>query len=91
MGSGTKWRIPTDEEWEALCNDTLYDWVLTDDYLKDGSNHKGRIVTRKAGTGPCSGNSIFLPAADSRGAAGSLRSNAVPLGAAALLRGLEVI
>ena len=63
---GVKWRIPTDEEWTALLDDTLYDWVWTNDYLKDSSNHKGRIVTRKAATGSCSGNSIFLPAAGLR-------------------------
>jgi hypothetical protein len=58
---GGDWRIPTDAEWTALRDDVLYDWVWTDDYLGDGSNHAGRIVTRKSG--PCSGNSIFLPAA----------------------------
>ncbi|MCR5071494.1 MAG: fimbrillin family protein [Bacteroidales bacterium] len=58
---GGNWRIPTDEEWTALRDDTLYDWVWTSDYLGDGSNHAGRIVTRK--DGPCAGNSIFLPAA----------------------------
>ena len=57
------WRMPTGEEWTALSNTDIYDWVWTEDYLGDGSNHAGRIVTRKDGTGPCSGNSIFLPAA----------------------------
>ena len=60
---GGDWRIPTVEEWDTLFDATLYDWVWTEDYLGDGSNHAGRIVTRKDGTGPCSGNSIFLPAA----------------------------
>ena len=63
---GGTWRTPTGEEWEALLDDSLYDWVWTADYLNDGSNHAGRIVTRKAGTGTCSGNSIFLPAAGVR-------------------------
>jgi hypothetical protein len=63
---GGDWRIPTDAEWTALRNTTLYDWVWTNDYLGDGSNHAGRIVTRKTGTGTCSGNSIFLPAAGYR-------------------------
>lgn len=63
---GGTWRIPTIEEWEALLDDSLYDWVWTADYLGNNTGHKGRIVTRKAGTGPCSGNSIFLPAAGFR-------------------------
>ena len=63
---GGSWRIPTDEEWQALLDDNYYSWVWTADYLGDGSNHAGRIVTRKDGTGPCSGNSIFLPAAGCR-------------------------
>lgn len=60
---GGTWRISTDEEWTALCDQTYYTWEWTDDYLGDGTNHSGMIVTRKAGTGPCSGNCIFLPAA----------------------------
>ena len=63
---GGNWHIPTDEEWTALYDGTFYKWEWTDDYLGDGSNHAGRIVTRKDGTGPCSGNSIFLPAAGCR-------------------------
>ena len=63
---GGYWRIPTNVEWQALCDYTLYDCTWTDDYLGDGSNHAGRIVTRKTGTGSCAGNSIFLPAAGSR-------------------------
>lgn len=66
---GEEWRIPTDAEWKALLDDTLYDWTWTDDYLGDGSNHAGRVVTRKAGTGLCAGNSIFLPAAGYRSGA----------------------
>ena len=67
---GGTWRIPTDEEWTALRDETYYTWEWTADYLGDGSNHAGRIVTRKTGTGPCAGNSIFLPAAGSRGYTG---------------------
>ena len=61
---GGTWRIPTIAEWEALLDDSLYDCVWTTDYLGSGKN--GMLVTRKAGTGPCSGNSIFLPAAGDR-------------------------
>lgn len=65
---GGTWRIPTDEEWTALLDDTYYTWEWTADYLGDGSNHAGRIVTRKnvSGTDPCAGHSIFLPAAGHR-------------------------
>lgn len=58
---GVTWRIPTHEEWTALCDASLYDWVHITDYLGSGKN--GMLVTRKADTGPCAGNSIFLPAA----------------------------
>ena len=58
---GVTWRIPTREEWTALCDASLYDWVHITDYLGSGKN--GMLVTRKADTGPCAGNSIFLPAA----------------------------
>ena len=61
---GGSWRIPTYEEWTALRDATLYDWVWTTDYLGSGKN--GMLVTRKDDTGPCSGNSIFLPAAGCR-------------------------
>ena len=69
---GGDWRLPTDAEWTALRNTTLYDWVWTTDYNSSGKN--GMLVTRK--TGPCAGNSIFLPAAgyrnnDDQGIAGS--------------------
>ncbi len=63
---GGDWRIPMDAEWTALCDETYYTWEWTADYLGDGSNHAGRIVTRKDSTGPCAGNSIFLPAAGYR-------------------------
>ena len=56
---GGDWRIPTDAEWTALRNTTLYDWAWTTDY--NGSGKNGMLVTRK--DGPCAGNSIFLPAA----------------------------
>ena len=62
---GDSWRMPMDDEWSALRNTTDYTWTWTDDYLGDGSNHAGRIVTRNNvdGNDPCAGNSIFLPAA----------------------------
>ena len=66
---GGTWRMPTDEEWTALRDNTLYDWVWTNNYLINGTvstGVAGRIVTRKAGTGPCAGKSIFLPAAGYR-------------------------
>ena len=65
---GGSWRIPTAEEWRALENTTYYTWVFTPDYLGDGSNHAGVVVTRKnvGGTDPCAGHSIFLPAAGYR-------------------------
>ena len=60
---GGSWRIPTDEEWQALLG-ADYEWVWTTDYL--GSGKDGMLVTRNddgSGTDPCAGNSIFLPAA----------------------------
>ena len=59
---GGSWRIPTDEEWQALLG-ADYEWVWTTDYL--GSGKDGMLVTRNddgSGTDPCAGNSIFLPA-----------------------------
>ena len=61
---GGSWRIPTAEEWTALCNTTYYSWEWKTNY--NGSGKNGMLVTRKDGTGPCSGNSIFLPAAGYR-------------------------
>ena len=55
---GGTWRIPTNEELEALCNTENYDWVWQDNY--QGTGITGMLVTRKEG--PCAGNSIFLPA-----------------------------
>ena len=64
---GGTWRIPKDEEWTALRDENYYTWVWKTDYLGTGKN--GMLVTRKADTGPCSGNSIFLPAAGYRSVA----------------------
>lgn len=58
---GGTWRIPTAEEWTALSNTAYYSWEWKTNY--NGSGKNGVLVTRRAGTGPCSGNSIFLPAA----------------------------
>ena len=54
-----RWHMPTETEWNALCNTTLYsrNW---------SSTQKGYTVTRKEGSGCCVGNSIFLPAAGER-------------------------
>ena len=61
---GGNWRIPTREEWTALCNTDYYSWDWKTNYCGSGKN--GMLVTRKPNTGPCSGNSIFLPAAGYR-------------------------
>ena len=58
---GGTWRVPTAEEWAALCNTTYYSWEWKTNYSDSGKN--GMLVTRRPNTGPCSGNSIFLPAA----------------------------
>ena len=55
------WRMPTVEEWAVLRDATLYTWKWETNY--NGSGKNGMLVTRKEGTGPCAGNSIFLPAA----------------------------
>ena len=55
---GGPWRMPTYEEWVALSDNTLFDTVWKTNYNGTGIN--GMLVTRKAG--PCTGNSIFLPA-----------------------------
>ena len=58
---GAPWRMPTKEEWVAMLNDdTLYDKAWKTNY--NGSGRNGLLVTRRTGTGPCAGNSIFLPA-----------------------------
>ena len=56
---GAGWRIPTAEEWTALMDTAVFDWAWTNNYNTTGT--QGYIVTRKAGTGSCAGNSIFLP------------------------------
>lgn len=71
---GGDWRIPTDAEWTALRDASLYDWVWKTDY--NGSGKNGMLVTRKTGTGPCAGNSIFLPAAGHWGYTGPVLSSA---------------
>ena len=55
------WRMPTVEEWAVLRDVKLYTWKWETNY--NGSGKNGMLVTRKEGTGPCAGNSIFLPAA----------------------------
>lgn len=54
---GGKWRMPTDAEWTELR--TKCTWTWTTNY--NGTGVKGQIVTAT------NGNSIFLPAAGSRG------------------------
>ena len=56
---GGKWRTPTDAEWTWLRENCTWTW--TNDYLGDGSNKAGRIVTSNV-----NGNVIFLPAAGYR-------------------------
>ena len=63
---GGTWRIPEEREWRALMKSIYIETIWTTDYLGDGSNHVGLIVRRKPDSGPCSGNSIFLPAAGIR-------------------------
>ena len=54
---GGSWRMPTDEEFEELCDGNKCDWTWTSQ-----GGHKGYLVTSKI-----NGNSIFLPAAGMRG------------------------
>ncbi|MGM9747158.1 MAG: hypothetical protein ACI30H_09385 [Paludibacteraceae bacterium] len=54
---GSKWRMPTDEEWTELCENCAWKW--TDDY--NGTGIAGDVVTG------FNGNFIFLPAAGYRG------------------------
>ena len=65
---GGKWRMPTDVEWTELR--TKCTWTWTKNY--NGTGVRGRIVTAT------NGNSIFLPAAGSRG--GTNLSNAGSVG-----------
>ena len=55
-----RWRIPTNEEWLVLCNQTNYNRIWS-------NSQRGYTITRKEGTGICVGHSIFLPAAGERG------------------------
>lgn len=56
---GNGWRVPTDEEWNELCQNTSNSWTT-----QNGVN--GRLFTSS------NGNSLFLPAAGSRYEYGSL-------------------
>ena len=51
---GGTWRMPTDAEFEELCNECTWTWTTQD-------GHNGYLVTSKT-----NGNSIFLPAAGYR-------------------------
>ena len=57
---GGTWRMPTIEEWAWLNDDNNCTWEWTNDYLGDGSNKVGCIVTSKVEG--YKQNSIFLPA-----------------------------
>ena len=59
---GGPWRMPTHEDWMDLINSSLYAWDWKTNYNGTGIN--GILVTRR--TGPCAGNSIFLPATGNR-------------------------
>ena len=56
---GGTWRTPTYTEWNWLRENSTWTW--TDDYLGDGSNKAGSIVTSSI-----NGNTIFLPASGER-------------------------
>ena len=60
---GGNWRIPTDADWTWLRTNCTWEW--TGDFLGDGSNKAGIIMTSKI-----NGNQIFLPAAGYRSSAG---------------------
>ena len=53
----SKWRMPTNEEWQELIDNCIWTWIS--DY--NGTGVAGRIVTSNI-----NGNSIFLPAAGCR-------------------------
>ena len=59
---GGGWRMPTADEFTALCDTDNYSSEWISNY--NGTGKKGLLVTRL--TGPCAGNAIFLPAAGSR-------------------------
>lgn len=61
---GEIWHTPTVDEWALLQDETFFAWVWTDDYLDDGSNYAGYIVTSQVPG--YEGNQIFLPAAGFR-------------------------
>ena len=54
------WRTPSYDEWAALLDTNFFSWDWQENYKGTGKN--GVLVTRKPDTGPCAGNSIFLPA-----------------------------
>lgn len=56
---GGSWRIPTEDEWTALRDNTKFTWAWTDDYK--GSGVKGEVVISSV-----TGKEIFLPAAGYR-------------------------
>ena len=58
---GGAWRMPTNAQWKELIDNCTWTW--TDDY--NGTGVAGQIVTSKT-----NGNSIFLPAAGTRGNGG---------------------
>ena len=55
---GRGWRMATRDEWQTLMNTNNYSWQWTNNYNNTGN--RGFTVTRL--TGPCAGNTIFLPA-----------------------------
>ena len=91
------WRMPTEGEWAALRDGKLYTWKWETNY--NGSGKNGMLVTRKEGTGPCAGNSIFLPAAGRRyesqwlyeGSQGFYWSSSLEVTASLFAMGVEVL
>ncbi|MBQ2091202.1 MAG: fimbrillin family protein [Bacteroidales bacterium] len=63
---GKSWRTPTSTELSQLVKNENYSHEWVDNY--GGKNVKGLLVTCKSG--PCKGNSIFLPAAGYRSGQG---------------------
>ena len=60
---GSTWRMPTNEEWQALVNNPDIEWKWESNYNETGV--AGRLVISHVDG--CEGNSIFLPAAGFRG------------------------
>ena len=56
---GASWRMPTYDEWAALCDTLQYEWKWTDNY--SGTGVAGMLVT--SWVAGCEGSRIFLPAA----------------------------